>query len=477
MSLRKQAISGMLWTYTQQFGNQLISFIVSIVLARFILPEEFGLIGMITIFMGIGTALFQGGLTSSLIRTSELNQEDYCTVFYFNITGSIIVYGILFISSPWIAEFYHQPKLINITRVYGLTFILSALGAVQNTVLTKELKFKKQAIISLPALILSSLVGVLMAYNDYGVWSLVTSAIVNSLIFSLFLWFDSDWYPKKVFSKNKFREHFYYGYKLTLSGVLDIIFTNIYQIVIGRYYSAAQVGFYSRANQLMMLPVGNISGAINKVIFPLFSKIQDDIPRFRIAYKKIMQLVLFIVTPIIVLMGVLAKPLVVLLFTDKWLPMVSIFQIICFTGILYPIHLYNLIVLQVKGRSDLFLKLEVVKKVLSAIILIVTFFFGFYALLWGQLLFSILALLINTYYAGKMLEYSMFNQLKDISPIFIFALTMGIIIYGIDSLLINQTYILRLILGSLAGSITYILVANVFKFQSIQDIKNLIFNK
>jgi O-antigen/teichoic acid export membrane protein len=258
---------------------------------------------------------------------------------------------------------------------------------------------------------------------------------------------------------------------------LDIIFTNIYQIVIGRYYSAAQVGFYTRANQLMMLPVGNISGALNKVIFPLFSKVQDDIPRFRNAYKQIMQLVLFVITPIIVLMGLLAKPLVVLLFTDKWLPVVPIFQIICFTGILYPIHLYNLIVLQVKGRSDLFLKLEVFKKVLSAVILIITFFYGFYALLWGQLAFSIIALLINTFYAGKMLEYNMLQQIKDISPIFIFAIMMGIITFGVDSLLVTQSNIIRLILGSLSGGLIYLSVAYMFKFQSIQDIKNLILNK
>jgi O-antigen/teichoic acid export membrane protein len=477
MSLRKQAVSGMIWTFLQQFGSQLISFAVSIVLARLIMPEEFGLIGMLAIFMGIGSALFNGGLTSSLIRSQECTQEDYSTVFFFNFAGSILIYGILFIAAPWIAEFYHQPTLTNITRVYGLTFILAAFGTVQNTILTRELKFKKQAVISLPALVISSLVGLVMAYLNYGVWSLVASALVNTFFTSLFLWFNTNWYPKLIFSKEKFSQHFHYGYKLTISSILDTIFTNIYQIVIGRFYSAAQVGYYTRANTLMMLPVGNVSGALNKVIFPLFSKVQDDLPRFRNAYKQIMQMVLFIITPIIVLMGLLAKPLIVLLFTDKWLPVVPIFQIICFTGILYPIHLYNLIVLQVKGRSDLFLKLEVVKKVLSAIILIISFFYGFYALLWGQLIFSILALLINTHFAGRMLEYSMSQQIIDISPIFAFAVMMSFVTYGVDSLLITQINIVRLILGSLSGGLTYLLVAYLFKFQSIQDIKNLILNK
>jgi teichuronic acid exporter len=467
----------MIWTYSQQFGMQLISFAVSIVLARLILPEEFGLIGMITIFMGIGTALFTGGLTSSLIRTIELTEEDYSTVFYFNFAGSIFIYGILFFTAPRIAIFYHQPALVNITRIYGLTFILAAFGTVQNTILTRELKFKKQAIISLPALIISSIVGLLMAYWHFGVWSLVIAALVNSFVFSLFLWISADWYPKRIFSKIKFQQHFHYGYKLTMSGILDIIFTNIYQIIIGRYYSAAQVGYYTRANSLMMLPVGNVSGALDRVVFPLFSKIQDDTPRFRSAYKQIMLMVLFIITPIIVLMGLLAKPLIIFLFTEKWLPVVPIFKIICFTGILYPVHAYNLLVLQVKGRSDLFLKLEVVKKALLAIILIISFYYGFYALLWGQLIFSVLALLINSHYAGKMLQYGTIHQLIDIAPIFAFALLMGIITYGVDQLLIKQTNIVRLIIDSLGGSLSYLLLARLFGFQSIQDIKTLILRK
>jgi len=474
MSLRKQAVSGMIWTFLQQFGSQLISFVVSLVLARLLLPEEFGLIGMLTIFMGIGSALFNGGLTSSLIRTQECTQEDYSTVFYFNFAGSILIYGILFMVAPWIAKFYHQPSLTSITRVYGLTFILSAFGTVQNTILTRELKFKKLAIISLPALVISSVVGILMAYLNYGVWSLIVSTLVNVFFVSFFLWFNAKWYPKLIFSKDKFIQHFYYGYKLTISAILDTIFTNIYHIVIGRFYSPTLVGYYTRANTLMMLPVGNISGALNKVVFPLFSKVQDDLPRFRNSYKQIMQMVLFIITPIIVLMGLLAKPLIVFLFTDKWLAVVPIFKIICFTGILYPIHLYNLIVLEVKGRSDLFLKLEVLKKILLTIILIISFFYGFYALLWGQLIFSILALFINTHYAGKILEYSMWQQMRDILPIFIFAVIMAAITFIVDRMLTSQIDIVRLILGSLSGILTYLLVAYLFKFESIQDIKNLI---
>lgn len=477
MSLKKQALSGMIWTYSQQFGTQALTFGVSIVLARVLLPEEFGLIGMLAIFIGIGTALFDGGLTSSLIRTKELNQEDYSTVFYFNLICSVIIYGVLYLAAPFIADFYNQPTLSSITRVYALTFVISAFGTVQNTILTRELQFKKQALITFPALLLGGVIGIIMAYQGYGVWSLIGQSIGNAFFTTLFLWLSSKWYPILAFNKEKFNKHFHYGYKLTLSAILDTVFTNIYQIIIGRFYSAAQVGYYARANSLMMLPVGNISGALNRVIFPIFSKVQDDIPRLKSAYKQVMQLVLFVITPIIILMGILAKPLIIILFTEKWLPMVYIFQIICLSGILYPIHLYNLIILQVKGRSDLFLKLEVFKKVLLTIVLAITIFYGFYALLWGQLIFSIIALLINTHYAGKMLDYTMFSQLRDIFPIFVFAIIMGISVYGFNYLLENQSYYLQFFISSISGGLVYIGLAWVFKFDSINDIKNLILKK
>lgn len=467
----------MVWTYSQQFGTQIFSFVVSIILARLLLPEEFGLIGMLAIFMGVGTALFEGGMTSSLIRIKEVNDDDFSTVFIFNLIVSVLVYALLFIAAPYIADFYHQSTLKLITRLYGLTFIFSAFGAVQNTILTRNLNFKKQTLIALPALLISSIVGVILAFQNYGVYSLVFSALVNAFLTSLFLTVSSEWKMKLDFDKAKFNLHFNYGYKMTLSSILDTVFINIYQIIIGRYYSANLVGLYSRSNQLLMLPVGNVSGALNKVIFPLFSKVQDDIPRFRSLYKRIMLLVLFIVTPIVVLMGVLAQPLIVFLFTDKWIEAVPIFQIICFTGVLYPIHMYNLVVLQVMGRSDLFLKLEIIKKVVLAVIIFISFFYGFYALLWGQLIASVIALFINTHYAGKMLSYTMWQQMNDLLPIFLSALIIGIACYGIDNMLSNYDDIVRLIITGCFGITLYLLTAFIFKFQSIQDIKNLILKK
>ena len=474
MSLKKQALRGFIWSFLQQFSTQLIAFSVQLILARILLPSEFGLIGMLTVFIGIGTALFEGGMTSSLIRVSTVDTKDYSTVFFFNLAVSVLVYLFLFLGAPYIALFYKQPVLTDIARVYGLSFVFLSFGTVQNTILTREMKFKKQAMITFPALLIGSIVGIMLANNGYGVWSLIYSILITNLLTSFFLWFSSDWRPQLIFDVDKFRLHFHYGYKMTLSSLLDTIFTNIYQIIIGRFYNPVLVGYYTRANSLMMLPVGNVSAALNKVVFPLFAKVQDDIPALRAAYKKIMLVVLFVITPIIVFMAILADQLVVFLFTEKWLPIVPIFQIICFSGILYPLHLYNLLILQVKGRSDLFLKLEVIKKIILIAIIVISIFYGFTSLLVGSVIASIVALFINTHYAGSMIDYTMKQQLLDILPIFVISICMGLVVFFINDNLITYNNISRLIISSSAGLIIYIFLAFIFKFQSINDIRNLI---
>jgi teichuronic acid exporter len=474
MSLKKETVKGFIWSFLQQFSTQLITFLVQIVLARVLLPSEFGLIGMLTVFIGIATAFFEGGMTSSLIRVSKVDTKDYSTVFFFNLGVSLLVYLLFFVSAPYIALFYKQPILTNIARVYGLSFIFLAFGTVQNTILVREMKFKKQALISFPALLIGSFLGVFLAYNNSGVWSLVYSMLLTNLLTSIFLWFSSDWRPKFIFDMDKFKLHFHFGYKMTISSLLDTVFTNIYQIIIGRIYSPVTVGYYTRANSLMMLPVGNISTALNKVVFPLFAKVQDDISALREAYKKIMLIVLFIVTPIIVLMALLGNELVTFLFTEKWLPVVPIFQIICFSGILYPLHMYNLLILQVKGRSDLFLRLEIIKKIILIFIILISVFFGFTALLFGYVVASIIALFINTHYAGSIIDYSMKRQLLDILPIFVISTCMGLVVFLININLIDFNNISRLCISGITGAMTYVLLAFVFKFQTLFDILKII---
>lgn len=479
MSLKKQALSGMFWSSLKQFSSQGIGFVVSVILARLLLPAEFGLIAMLGIFVGIGTALINGGLTISLIRSQNLDDEDYSTVFFFNLIGSVIIYVVVFITAPFISAFYEQDLLTLIVRVYSITFIINAFSAIQTTRLTKNMDFKTQMKVSVPSLIIGSVIGITMAYNGYGVWSLVWSAIIQSFAATVQLWYWSRWMPLWVFNIAKFKYHFHYGVKLMSSGILDIIFTNAYTIIIGKFFAPAQVGFYNRADSLQKLPVGNISFIINSISFPLFSSIQEDNNRLKSVYKRIMQMVIFIVAPTLIFMAVLAEPIFRMLFTDKWLPAVPYFQILCFNGILYPIHSYNLQILNVKGRSDLFLKLEIIKKTLVVLVILITFQFGIYGLLYGGVITSILCFFINTHYSGKFLNYSAMEQTKDLLPIILLSIIIGGIVSVCDSFTINYFSfdIIRLLVGGIIGSSLFLISAYFLKMNSLFELINIIRRK
>jgi teichuronic acid exporter len=476
MSLKQKALSGMFWTLIQQFSTQGISFVVSIVLARLLLPEQFGLIAMLSVFMSIGTVLMESGLGQSLIRTTNPDIEDYSTVFYFNLLGSFIVYAIIFLCAPFIAQFYHQTQLESITRWYCLIFITNALSSIHYTRLTKQMLFKKELTITVPSLILSSIVGITMAYSGYGVWSLVVSGLTQSLAVALQMWIRSDWRPVLSFNKEKFKYHLQYGYKLTLSGMLDTLFNNAYVIIIGKYFAPAQVGFYNRADTLKQLPVSNISNVLNKVTFPLFAEVKDDDVRLKDIYRKIMQMVLFFVAPILLIMAALGEPLFRLLFTEKWLPAVPFFQILCWAGILYPIHAYNLNILKVKGRSDLFLKLEIIKKIMIVVIIATSIPYGIYGLLYGGIITSVLAFFINTYYSGKFINYTSWHQIVDVLPTLILATITGATVYLVDRYLSQQLIsdFIRLFLGATTGVFLFLLLSILFRLQAIYELTNII---
>jgi teichuronic acid exporter len=479
MSLKNQALSGVYWSSIQLLGTQAIGFGVSLILARLLLPAEFGLIAMLGIFIGLATTLINSGLTQSLIRSEKLEDEDYTTVFYFNLAGSVVIYIAIYFAAPLIAGFYNQDLLTSIVRVYCITFIINAFSAIQTTRLTKMMDFKTQTKVTVPSLVIGSIVGIVMAYNDYGVWSLVWSGIAQAAAATMQLWYWAKWRPLWAFNMVKFKLHFHYGVKLMLSGILDIIFTNAYTIIIGKFFLPAQVGFYTRAETLQMLPVGGVSSIITKVSFPLFSAIQNDDVRLKSIYKRIMQMVIFLVAPTLILMAVLGEPLFRFLFTEKWLPAVPYFQILCFNGILYPIHSYNLQILNVKGRSDLFLKLELIKKTLVVLVILISFQYGIYGLLYGSVISSILAFFINTHYSGKFLNYTAWEQTKDLLPIIGIAVFTGIIVYFIDQLMILNFLndFSRLSLGALAGVITFVTAAFLLKMSSLTELLDIIKRK
>lgn len=478
MSLRKKSIQGVLWVFLQQFSNQAVTFVISIFLARILLPEDFGLIGMITVFMALSQVLLNAGLTQSLIRQAKPLQIDYSTVFYFNVTASIILYFIIFLCAGFIADFYSQPVLKNIVRVYSLTIIINAFGAVQFTKLTKEMNFKTQMTVTVPSLIISGITGVVLAYLDYGVWSLVYMAVIQSFLSTIQVWFRSGWIPSLEFSKKRFKYHFNFSYKLGLSGVINSVYSNIYQVVIGKYFAPALVGFYTRAVTMKNLPVTNIANSLNKVTYPMFAEIQNDNIRLKKVYKMIMQSVIFVLAPVMVYLMVVAEPLFRFLFTEKWLPAVPYFQILCISGIIFPIHSYNLNILKVKGRSDLFLKLEIAKKILGVIVIIISLNYGIIALLWGQLISSILALFVNSYYSGNFINYRIWDQLKDISPILILTGLIGIAGWYIDNnIFINLNDVLRIILSGIIGLGLFLGVAYLLKFDALNNLLSIIKRK
>ncbi len=479
MTLKKQAVSGFFWTTIQQFGKQGIAFLTSLILARLLSPQEFGLIAMISVFIALGDGVIKSGLTNSLIRSDNLDELDYSTVFYFNLLGSFVVYGILYFSAPLIAKFYNQSQLAEIIQIYGVVFIINAFSAVQLARLTKQMDFKTQMIAAIPSMIISSTIGISLAYNGYGVWSLVWYYLIYSGLSTIQLWYHSKWIPILKFSAEKFKIHFNYGFKIMLSGTIDILFTNIYAIIIGRYFLPAQVGFYNRASTLQMFPVVNLSMILSKVSFPLFAKIQHDNEKLKSVYKKMMQMVTFLIAPTLIFMGVLAEPLFRFLFTEKWLPAVPYFQILCFNGILYPLHSYNLQILNVKGRSDLFLKLELIKKVIVVIMLVISFQFGIFGLLIGSTITSTIAFFLNNYYSGKYIGYNAFEQLKDVLPIVIIAAFSGSIIYLIDTYVFKPNLIdfLRLLLNFLIGLILFIILSYYLKIQALTEFKNILQKK
>lgn len=455
MSLKKQTFSGIFWTFTDTFLIRGLSFIAAILLARWIGPADFGLVGMIGIFIAIGTSLTDSGMNRSLIRTKDADQADYSTVFYVNFTMSLIVYTAIYIAAPYIAEFFGHPVLIDIVRVYCTVFFVVALSAVQMAILTKNMQFKKLTIINLPSTLIGITVGLYMGYHDYGVWSIVWMYLANNIAKTLLLWIFSNWKPQLIFSKSKFKEHFNFGYKLMLSGLLDTVFKNIYNILIGKYFSAQTLGYYERSKQFSEYPSSTLTGVINKVSYPLLSQIQDDPVRLENVYKKLIRVSFFVIAPLMLGAAAVAKPLFLLLLGDEWLPAVPFFQILSMAMMLYPIHAFNLNILQVYGRSDLFLKLEVIKKSIITISVIVAFQFGVLGLVWSSVFTSFAALGINMYYSSRLINYTILQQILDLAVTLVLSLITAFLMFQIVKILPNDMLIIQLIVASLSGIVIY----------------------
>ena len=471
-SLKQKAAKGVLWSTVERFSVQGVQFLIMIVMARLLTPHDYGLIGMLAIFIAVAQSLIDSGFSQALIRKQDRTEADNNTVFYFNIVVSTLLYLILYASAPFVADFYNTPQLCPVMRVVCLSIIFNSLAVVQRALLTIRIDFKTQAKAALTAAVTSGAVGITMAYHGFGVWSLVTQQLLNLGINTGLLWLLSKWRPRLMYSWQSFHELFAFGSKLLASGLLDTVYRNIYPIVIGKLFSASSLGHYTRAHQFSEFPSSNLTGIIQRVTYPVLCEIQNDDARLASIYRRFLKLSAFIIFPLMVGLSSVAKPFVNIVLGPQWSFCGQLLQILCFGMMWYPIHSVNLNLLQVKGRSDLFLRLEIIKKILGISVLCITAPFGLIVMCYGSIFNSLVALVINTYYTGKLINVGFIRQMCDLLPTIALCLVMFALILIVNSFITGD--IIKLCAGIVIGVIFYTFTSRLFKFSELTELTNLL---
>lgn len=463
MSTRKKAVTGIFWTFTDAILLRGLSLLSFYILVRLLTKEDYGLYGILIVFINIGTTIVDSGLSNSLIRTTNPTQQDYSTVFWMNILTAILLYIGLYFAIPYIVNYIGKPIPIDVLRISSLSIILSSFTTVQIAILTKEMQFRKLMFANIPSAIIGPVIGITMAYYGYGIWALVAMNLAVNFFQSISLWIASSWRPAFIFIYSKAKYHFIFGYKLLLSALLDTIFKSIYNIIIPKRYSLVANGEYERANTLNGYPTNILTTIVSKVTYPLLTNIKDNKEEISNAYRQILRVALFISAPLMLGLAATASSLIPFLLGDQYEDAIPYFQILCLASMLYPIHSINLNILKVYGRSDLFLKLEVIKKILTIICIACAWNFGILGLLWSSVAASVLSLFVNTYYSDKLIHYSTKNQLLEMIPTLLVAIAM----YGIIILLSQYTasfgLILQILLNFIAGIIAYAGLSYIFK--------------
>ncbi len=475
MNSNSKVLSSLIWKLLERGGTQGVQFIIQIVLARILSPNDYGIIALIMVFIALANVFVQSGFNTALIQKKEADEEDFSSVFYVSLLIAGILYIILFISAPIISKFYRLPQLINIIRVLSITLFFGAFNSIQNAIVARNMIFKKLFFSSLGAIIISGIIGIVIAYKGFGVWALVYQQLINQLCICLILWFTIKWRPKLLFSLEKIKILFSFGSKLLLSALLDTGYREGTNLIIGKVYTPTMLGYYSRGDQFPKLIIGNVNGSIQSVIFPVLSSFQDDKEKIREIVRKGITMSSYIIFPMMIGLCAVAEPLVKLLLTDKWLPCVPFLRIFCLTYALWPIHTTNLQAINALGRSDIFLKLEIIKKIIGIIIIIITVRYSPLIMAIGIFLTSIISAFINSFPNKKFLNYSYFEQLKDILPSLILSVIMGVIIYSIVYLRFSN--IIIIILQIFLGILIYIGLSYFLKIKSFKYILEIIKNK
>jgi len=475
-SLKQKTISGILWSSTENFISQGIALVIGIVLARLLTPREFGLIGMITIFIAISETFIRSGFSEALIRKKDCKPTDYSTVFFFNLAAGIVFFILLLVLAPFISNFFKEPELKSLVRVLSLVLIIDSLTIIQRTILTKRMDFKLLTRISVISSTGSGVIAITLAYKGFGVWSLAANTICRQGIFSLLLWLWNKWRPIIVFNKTSFKELFGFGSKLLLSGLIDTVYRNIYYLIIGKYFSSTELGYYTRANYFSSFPSQNINMVMNRVTYPILSEIQDEHNLLREGYRRLIRSTMLVTFILMLGLASVAEPMVITLIGEKWRPSIIYLQLLCFAGMLYPLQALNLNILKVKGRSDLFLKLELIKKAFVVPVIVLGILYGMKVMILGIIVNSFVAYYLNSYWSGKFINYSIRDQIKDLYPSFLLASGMAIVVY-LTGYYLEKAFLVELIIQVTVGAILVFLLCELLKMPDYIYIKQIVLEK
>lgn len=473
ISLRNKTIRGTFWSAADAFLGQGITFIVGIVLARLLSPEEYGMIGICLIFTTILNGIVDSGFSNAIIRKKEATDEDYNTMFITNMVVSIVLYVILYFSSPLISNFF-KLELTSLIRSIGLVLIINALSLTQQTNLTKKIDFKTKTKASLVSAILSGIVGIVLAYMGFGVWALIAQQLSRQGIYTIALWILNRWIPNFTFSKSSFKYMWGFGWKLLVSGLLDRLWSQMYQIIVGKFYNAATLGQYTQGREYANIFSANLTSIVQRVTYPVLAEVQDEKERMVAAYRKVIKITMFVTSICMISLGAVAEPLIYCLIGPKWHEAATYLPLICVSMSLYPLHAINLNMLQVQGRSDIFLYLEIIKKTIAIGPLCIGIFFNIYWMLVGSIFTGIISFFLNSYYTGKRLGYSSWKQIKDVISSYGLALIIAISVYFLKFLPLNCWIILSLQI--IIGIFVFFLVCEITKFGEYIEIKKIVYS-
>lgn len=470
-SLKDKTVKGVGWSAADALLGQGVTFVVGLVLARLLTPDEYGLIGIVTIFTTIMLGFVDSGFSNALIRKQEVTDDDYSTLFIFNLVASIAMFGVLYAGAPTIARFFERSELVQLIRVMGLLLIVQALSIVQTTILSRRIDFKTKTKASFISAVVSGIIGISMAFMGFGVWSLVAQQLSRQIVYSLCLWIFNRWWPTLRISMASLRYMWGFGWKILISSLLDRIWKELYQTVVGKFYSPATLGQYTRSKQYASLFSSNLTTIVQRVSYPVLSQVQDDKQRMLNAYRRVIKTTMFITAITMISLGAVSEPLIYCLIGPQWHVAATFLPLICLTMSLYPLHAINLNMLQVQGRTDLFLYLEIVKKVIAVIPITLGIFVNIYWMLIGLLFTGFIAFFLNSYYTGKSLGYSSWMQLKDVAPSYGIAVLVAVSVYFFKYLSIS--YFIILPIQILVGTGVFFLICETMKPEEYVEVKGI----